>query len=120
MAGSAWKLRFKAKGWFDGLLRLDNAIERWPCLCRVASSLCLNWTANFGRSGGGGFTLKEQSTEQMDGRIEREERYFGATFDSGAQTFADSSHSSFHRQMNLTHCPREVGMPGVALIILEG
>ena len=60
----------------------------------ASSSLCLNWTANFGRSGGGGFTLKEQSTEQMDGRIEREERYFGATFDSGAQTFADSTHSS--------------------------
>ena len=35
----------------------------------------------------------------MDGRRDdsdedRMERYFGATFDSGAQTFADSAHSS--------------------------
>ena len=35
--------------------------------------------------------------EQMEVRMER---YFGATFDSGAQTFADSAHSS-SLQMNL-------------------
>ena len=39
---------------------VDKAIERWPCLCRVSFSLCLNWTANFGGEGG---ALKEQ----MDG-----------------------------------------------------
>ena len=54
----------------------------------TVSSLCLNWTANFG-----GITLKGVEEENRWKEV-RMERYFGATFDSGAQTFADSAHSS--------------------------
>ena len=41
------------------------------------------------------------------------ERYFGATFDSGAQTFADSAHSSSSLPNELSTLLEEVGMHGV-------
>ena len=41
------------------------------------------------------------------------ERYFGATFDSGAQTFADSAHSSSSLPNELSTLLGEVGMHGV-------
>ena len=52
----------------------------------------------------------------------RMERYFGATFDSGAQTFADSAHSSSSLSLSpneLSTLLEEVGMHGVALSFRE-
>ena len=85
----------------------DGRVYAESPACLRLTSLCLNWTANFG-----GITLKGVEEENRWKEV-RMERYFGATFDSGAQTFADSAHSSSSLLNELSTLLEEVGMHGV-------